>query len=67
MTSVAAPNVAAPQMTSVSPLLDEQADINRLDMSMQPSGRQNIRVYVVDQDIRDANRKAEVVDGNITF
>lgn len=65
--SVAAPNVATPSMTSVSPLLDEQADINRLDMSMQPNEQQNIRVYVVDQDIRDANQKAEVVDSNITF
>ena len=65
--SVAAPNVATPSMTSVSPLLDEQADINRLDMSMQPNEQQNIRVYVVDQDIRDANQKAEVVDNNITF
>ena len=65
--SVAAPNVATPSMTSVSPLLDEQADINRLDMSMQSNEQQNIRVYVVDQDIRDANQKAEVVDSNITF
>lgn len=65
--SVAAPTVAAPSMTSVSPLLDEQADINRLDMSMQSNEQQNIRVYVVDQDIRDANQKAEVVDSNITF
>lgn len=69
--SVAAPQVATPSMATVSPLLDEQADINRLDTSgMQgdsANNPMNMRVYVVDQDIRDANYKAQVVEDNTTF
>lgn len=69
--SVAAPQVSTPSMTNVSPLLDEQADINRLDTSgMQgdsANNPMNMRVYVVDQDIRDANNKAQVVEDNATF
>lgn len=56
---------------AVSPLLDENADINRLtNLNEEPEsskGEQNLRVYVVDQDIRDANHRAEVVDDNSTF
>lgn len=70
-TSVSVPQVSAPAMTSVSPLLDENSDINRMDMSgLQGNSTQeekNIRVYVVDQDIREANTKAEVVEENATF
>lgn len=69
--SVAAPQVSTPSMTTVSPLLNEQADINRLDTSgMQgdsANSPMNMRVYVVDQDIRDANNKAQVVEDNATF
>lgn len=69
--SVAAPQVSTPSMTTVSPLLNEQADINRLDTSgMQgdsANNPMNMRVYVVDQDIRDANNKAQVVEDNATF
>lgn len=69
--SVAAPQVSTPSMTTVSPLLNEQADINRLDTSgMQgdsANNPMNMRVYVVDQDIRDANNRAQVVEDNATF
>lgn len=69
--SVAAPQVAMPSMTEVSPLLDEQADLNRLETSgvqgESSNGTTNMRVYVVDQDIRDANHRAEVVEDNATF
>ena len=55
-------------MTSVNPLLDEQADLNRLNTAGIGSDRaQNLRVYVVDQDIRDANVRAQVVEDNSTF
>ena len=68
--SVAAPQISAPSMTQVSPLLDEQSDLNRLETSgIQGNSQEqmNMRVYVVDQDIRDANQKAEVVENNATF
>ena len=55
-------------MTSVNPLLDEQADLNRLNTANIGSDKmQNLRVYVVDQDIRDANVRAQVVEDNSTF
>ena len=55
-------------MTSVNPLLDEQADLNRLNAASAGNDRmQNVRVYVVDQDIRDANVRAQVVEDNSTF
>lgn len=55
-------------MTSVNPLLDEQADLNRLNAAGIGSDKmQNVRVYVVDQDIRDANVRAQVVEDNSTF
>lgn len=69
--SVAAPQVEMPSMTEVSPLLDEQADLNRLETSgvqgESSNATTNMRVYVVDQDIRDANHRAEVVEDNATF
>jgi hypothetical protein len=69
--SVAAPQVTMPSMTEVSPLLDEQADLNRLETSgvqgESSNATTNMRVYVVDQDIRDANHRAEVVEDNATF
>lgn len=69
--SVAAPQISAPSMTQVSPLLDEQSDLNRLETSgiqgNSTNEQMNMRVYVVDQDIRDANQKAEVVENNATF
>lgn len=58
-------------MTSVSPLLNEEADIQRMttlnEQGDSTRESQNVRVYVVDQDIRDANKKAEVVENNATF
>ena len=55
-------------MTSVNPLLDEQADFNRLNAASAGNDKmQNMRVYVVDQDIRDANVRAQVVEDNSTF
>jgi len=58
-------------MTNVSPLLDETADTNRMttlnEQGVSATEQQNLRVYVVDQDIRDANKKAEVVEDNTTF
>lgn len=68
--SIASPQISAPSMTTVNPLLDETQDINRFNMSgMQGNSQEqsNMRVYVVDQDIRDANQKAEVVENNATF
>lgn len=69
--SVAAPQISTPSMTSVNPLLDEQSDLNRLETSNIQGNSSNeplnMRVYVVDQDIRDANQKAEVVENNATF
>lgn len=69
--SVGAPQVSTPSMSSVTPLLNEQEDINRMT-SLSEQGdstkeTQNLRVYVVDQDIRDANARAEVVEDNATF
>lgn len=70
-TSVATPNIAAPSMTQVSPLLDEATDINRMTTLNEQGDSiketQNLRVYVVDQDIRDANNRAQVVEDNATF
>lgn len=69
-TGVSAPSVGGSNltMTSVNPLLDEQADLNRLNTAGIGSDRtQNLRVYVVDQDIRDANVRAQVVEDNSTF
>lgn len=72
-TAVAAPQIesANSAMASVNPLLDEQTDINRMT-SLNENGdstkeTQNLRVYVVDQDIRDADHKAKVVEDNATF
>lgn len=69
--SVASPQVQAPSMTSVSPLLDETSDLNRMttlsEQGDSTKETQNMRVYVVEQDIRDANHKAEVVEDNATF
>jgi len=72
-TAVAAPQIesADSAMASVNPLLDEQTDINRMT-SLNEQGdstkeTQNLRVYVVDQDIRDADHKAKVVEDNTTF
>lgn len=69
--SVSPPQISTPSMTTVNPLLDETSDINRLEMSGiqgdSSKEQQNLRVYVVDQDIRDANYRASVVENNSTF
>lgn len=66
--SVSAPQTIAPTMTSVSPLLNEQDDLNRLEAYGQSTpAQQNIRCYVVEQDISDAQNKVQVVEDNVTF
>lgn len=69
--SVSPPQISTPTMTTVNPLLDEQQDLNRMEMSgLQGDSsktQQNLRVYVVDQDIRDANYRASVVESNATY
>lgn len=67
--SVSAPQSPSISMTSVSPLLNEQADINRLDTAglQDNAGQQDIRCYVVEQDISDAQGKVKVVEDNATF
>lgn len=69
--SVSPPQISTPTMTTVNPLLDETSDINRLEMSGiqgdSSKETQNLKVYVVDQDIRDANYRASVVESNSTF
>lgn len=69
--SVSPPQISTPSMATVNPLLDEQQDINRIEMSGiqgdSSKNMQNLRVYVVDQDIRDANYKASVVESNSTY
>lgn len=66
--SVSAPQTSAPTMTSVSPLLNEQDDLNRLEAYGQSTqAQQNIRCYVVEQDISDAQNKVQVVEDNVTF
>ena len=67
---VSAPSTGGSNLTmaSVNPLLDEQADLNRLNTANIGNDKmQNMRVYVVDQDIRDANVRAQVVEDNSTF
>lgn len=67
---VSAPTAGGSNLTmaSVNPLLDEQADLNRLNAASAGNDKmQNVRVYVVDQDIRDANVRAQVVEDNSTF
>lgn len=66
--SVSAPQASVPTMTSVSPLLNEQEDLNRLDAYGQNApAQQNIRCYVVEQDISDAQNKVQVTEDNATF
>lgn len=68
--SVAAPQISTPSMTQVSPLLDEQSDLNRLETSgMQGNStqEQTIRCYVVESDITDVQNKVSVVEDNATF
>lgn len=66
--SVSAPQASVPTMTSVSPLLNEQEDLNRLEAYGQNTPtQQNIRCYVVEQDISDAQNKVQVVEDNVTF
>lgn len=66
--SVSAPQASVPTMTSVSPLLNEQEDLNRLEAYGQNTpAQQNIRCYVVEQDISDAQNKVQVVEDNVTF
>jgi len=69
--SIAAPSMPELSMTQVSPLLDEQADINRIEMSnVEGESRQEqepLRVYVLESDITDAQNRVNVVEDNATF
>lgn len=66
--SVSVPQASVPTMTSVSPLLNEQEDLNKLEAYGQNTPtQQNIRCYVVEQDISDAQNKVQVVEDNVTF
>lgn len=66
--SVSVPQASVPTMTSVSPLLNEQDDLNRLEAYGQNiQAQQNIRCYVVEQDISDAQNKVQVMEDNVTF
>ena len=66
--SVSAPQASVPTMTSVNPLLNEQDDLNRLEAYGQNTqAQQNIRCYVVEQDISEAQNKVQVVEDNVTF
>lgn len=65
-------NVSTPDlsMTNVSPLLNEQTDLNRMttltvDTEQQQTTPQ--RVYVVESDITEAQKKVSVVEDNATF
>lgn len=69
-TSIAAPQVESPSMTQVSPLLDEQADLNRMTTINEQSDsqkEQNMKVYVVESDIREAGYRVNVREQNATF
>ena len=69
--TVATPSIPEQSMTEVTPLLDEQSDINRLttltEQGDSSNDTQNLRVYVVDQDIIDATNRVKVVENNSTF
>lgn len=69
--SVATPSMPELEMTEVSPLLDEQADLNRIEMSNvegdSEKQEQNIRCYVVESDITNMQNKVSVVEDNATF
>lgn len=69
--SVAAPSMPELDMTEVNPLLDEQADLNRLETSglEGDSGKNQepTRVYVVESDITDTQNRVRVLEDNATF
>ena len=66
--SIAAPQINTPSMTTVSPLLDEQADMERITtITEQKPTNQTMKVYVLEQDIRDAGDKVDVREANSTF
>jgi hypothetical protein len=57
-------------MTNVSPLLDAQADLNRmttLTVDADQKQTQPQRVYVVESDITEAQKRVSVVEDNATF
>lgn len=68
--SVASPSLPEVGMTEVNPLLNEQADLNRLEMSNiegDSEKEQDIRCYVVESDITNMQNKVSVVEDNATF
>ena len=67
--SVAAPQITTPSMTSVSPLLDDTADINRLETSgiKGYTAQQPIKCYILENEITDTQNKVKVVEDNATF
>lgn len=68
--AVTTPQVDAPSMTQVSPLLDEQNDLNRmttLSEQGESQANQETRVYVVESDIREVGERVNVREENATF
>lgn len=69
--SIAAPSMPELNMTEVNPLLDETADINRLETSgLEGDSEKNqepIKCYVVESDITETQNRVSVVESNATF
>lgn len=69
--SVATPNMPEMNMTEVNPLLDDQADLNRLETSgLEGDSEKNqepVRCYVVESDITDTQNRVKVLEDNATF
>lgn len=57
------------EMASVTPLLNEQEDINKMTtLNDTPQGSpQDLRVYVVESDIEEAGQRTKVREDNSTF
>lgn len=58
------------QQAQVSPLLDQQADLNRMtQINAQPASQSQVdnRVYVVESDIREVGNRVNVRESNSTF
>lgn len=67
--TIAAPSMPTATMTQVSPLLDEQTDLNRMTSltQTQQTEQQPTRVYVLEEDIRNVGNKVRVTEEQSTF
>lgn len=52
---------------SISPLVDEDRDIQNMQTVDVGAGSQESRVYIMEQDIQDSNDRVEVRESNTTF